>query len=97
MPAVSIPGKDKTAHFLFYYVFFILWYFGLSKKSGAKYFSIILVLITLFYGICMEFLQANFTTSRHADLYDILANTIGAFAGFITVYLVHKKNKKYYS
>jgi VanZ family protein len=94
MPAVSIPGKDKTAHFLFYYVFFILWYFGLRKKSNGNYFSVLLVLVTLFYGICMEFLQANFTTNRHADLYDVLANTAGTFAGFVTVFFINNKHKK---
>jgi VanZ family protein len=93
IPAVSIPGKDKTAHFLFYFVFFILWYFGLCKKSTHKYFSVLLFFITLFYGISMEFLQANFTTNRHADPIDVLANTMGTLAGLLTVYLLSKYKK----
>jgi glycopeptide antibiotics resistance protein len=42
----------------------------------------------------MEFLQANFTTNRHADIYDVLANAMGVLTGFITVYLIKKKNIK---
>jgi VanZ family protein len=94
MPEVSIPGKDKTAHFLFYFVFFILWYFGLSKKSNTNYFSVFLALITLLYGICMEFFQANFTTNRHADPYDVLANAMGTFAGLVAVYCIKTYSKK---
>ena len=90
IPAVSIPGIDKTAHFIFYFVFFILWYFGLRNKIVSKNFIFILVLITLFYGIGMEVLQANFTTNRQADLYDVLANTIGTFAGFLIGYFSEK-------
>ncbi|MBP6000652.1 MAG: VanZ family protein [Flavobacterium sp.] len=90
MPAVSIPGNDKTAHFLFYYVFFILWYFGLTKKCNTNYFSVILAIITLCYGICMEFLQANYTANRHADPFDVVANAAGMLAGFVTVYLIKK-------
>jgi VanZ family protein len=90
IPAVSISGIDKTAHFIFYFVFFILWYFGLRNKIVSKNFIFILVLITLFYGIGMEVLQANFTTNRQADLYDVLANTIGTFAGFLIGYFSEK-------
>jgi hypothetical protein len=35
----------------------------------------------------MEFLQANFTTNRHADPFDVLANTMGTLAGLLTVLL----------
>jgi VanZ family protein len=38
----------------------------------------------------MEVLQANFTTNRQADLYDVLANTIGTFAGFLIGYFSEK-------
>ena len=85
MPAISIPGNDKTAHFVFYFVFFVLWYFGLKRFIKYNKFDVILVLITLFYGICMEFLQAQITSNRQADFYDVLANSFGTFSGFLTI------------
>ena len=85
IPSVSIPGNDKTAHFVFYFVFFVLWYFGLKRFVKYNGFNLILVLITLFYGICMEFLQAQITSNRQADFYDVLANSFGTFSGFFTI------------
>ena len=93
MPAISIPGNDKTAHFVFYFVFFVLWYFGLKRFIKYNKFDVILVLITLFYGICMEFLQAQITSNRQADFYDVLANSLGTLSGFFTIWLYIKIRK----
>ena len=93
MPAISIPGNDKTAHFVFYFVFFVLWYFGLKRFIKYNKFDVILVLITLFYGICMEFLQAKFTANRQADPFDVLANSLGTLSGFFTIWLYIKIRK----
>lgn len=93
LPTVSIPGNDKTAHFVFYLVFFVLWYFGLKRFVKYNNFNLILVLITLFYGICMEFFQAKFTTNRQADPFDVLANTLGTFLGFFVIFLYTRMRK----
>lgn len=93
LPTVSIPGNDKTAHFVFYFVFFVLWYFGLKRFVKYNNFNLILVLITLFYGICMEFFQAKFTTNRQADPFDVLANALGTFLGFFTIFLYIRMRK----
>lgn len=93
LPSVSIPGNDKTAHFVFYFVFFVLWYFGLKRFVKYRRFDLILVLITLFYGICMEFFQAKLTANRQADFYDVLANSIGTFSGFFTIFFYTRIRK----
>ena len=93
MPAISIPGNDKTAHFVFYFVFFVLWYFGLKRFVKHRRFALILVLITLFYGICMEFFQAKLTANRQADFYDVLANSIGTLTGFFIILLYTRIRK----
>ena len=93
IPAISIPGNDKTAHFVFYFVFFALWYFGLKRVVKYSRFDLILVLVTLFYGICMEFFQAKLTANRKADLYDVLANSIGTLTGFFMILLYTRIRK----
>ena len=93
MPAISIPGNDKTAHFVFYFVFFALWYFGLKRVVKYSRFDLILVLVTLFYGICMEFFQAKLTANRQADPFDVLANALGTLTGFFTIWLYIKIRK----
>ena len=93
IPSISIPGNDKTAHFVFYFVFFVLWYFGLKRFIKYNRFDVILVLITFFYGIFMEFLQAKFTPNRQADPFDVLANALGTLTGFFTIWLYIKIRK----
>lgn len=93
IPAISMPGNDKTAHFVFYFVFFILWYFGLKRFIKYNRFDLILVFITLFYGICMELFQAILTANRQADSFDVLANALGTLTGFIIIWLYTRMRK----
>ena len=95
LPSVSITGNDKTAHFVFYFVFFVLWYFGLQHYLKLKRVQLLLVFVTILYGICMEFLQAKLTANRQADSFDVLANTLGTLTGFFTIWLYRKIRKLY--
>jgi VanZ family protein len=56
------------------------------KKIG------ILVFVSLCYGIVIELMQELFTTTRHADVFDVLANLTGATIAFLL--LVIFKNIK---
>lgn len=79
LPSITtLKFKDKIIHFMFYFVFVILWAKGLSLK---KINLLWLFLIAVFYGIIIEIFQSLFTVSRQADVFDALANTIGAFTG----------------
>ena len=92
-PKVSIPGKDKTVHFIFYFVFILLWFLALKKKSKLKFFNFILILFAVLYGIAMELLQSLVTINRQADFYDILANTFGAIFGILIVCMFLNKKQ----
>lgn len=81
---VPIPYKDKVVHFLFYFIFVLLWYYA-TKNSVVKIF-----LIAVAYGILMEILQ-SFTKTRSADYTDAIANTLGALTAMI--YITNKKTK----
>ncbi|UYW00763.1 VanZ family protein [Flavobacterium agricola] len=62
--------------FIFFLVLFWLIYFQPNKQSLKKVNS--KVAISAFcLGVFIEFLQATLTTSRFADVYDVLANTVG--------------------
>jgi len=83
--SIPIPNKDKIIHFIFYFVFVVLWSsyrksFDYTKKEG-----IVILVIGIGFGIVMELLQGVFTTTRTADIQDALANSIGAFIGFLFI------------
>ncbi|SFC87803.1 VanZ like family protein [Algibacter pectinivorans] len=80
LPDLEISFGDKIFHFLAYALFAVLWYFAwcftfnFKKKKALIYAFIFAVL----FGIIMEVLQGTFTASRALDVYDALANTLGA-------------------
>lgn len=93
----TIPYADKITHFIFYLVFGFVGCMSLRERTMGnlgmiKTIRIVLVLAIL-YGILMEVLQYILTTDRMAELGDVLANTLGAFAGIGLIrWIFSKKN-----
>lgn len=85
--SVDIPilGYDKVLHALLYFALVILWlfYFYVTKTlSTKKYFLVFLS--CFFYGVLIEVLQHVLTQDRTADVFDVLANTLGLLLGLLT-------------
>ena len=78
------PHADKLAHSLFYLGFTFLLGWGV-KMSKWK-----LILSGTLYGILMEILQEWMGWGRIFDMFDILANIIGALIGTIILISVSK-------
>lgn len=89
---IKIANKDKYAHFIFYFLFVIVWYNYFKINNNFKNKKIVLVITAILFGIAMELFQANFTVSRHGDLLDVLVNSIGAILGmqFINYFFKNK-------
>ena len=81
-PKLSFPNEDKIVHFTFYLGFVILWYrYLLFRKSVLLNNKIALVIISIFFGIAIEFAQKYLTTTRQADVWDVVANSSGSLVG----------------
>ena len=93
---ITIPNFDKVIHIVFHFVFTILWFLYLKKKLNSlnnfKTLSMALVLSFIF-GIIIEVLQEFFTTTRSADIFDILSNVLGSLLGVILINLLNRNNK----
>lgn len=88
---LAIPNLDKIVHIIMFGSFVFLWSFYYAakkegKNSGRIYFNIFI--IACLYGISMEFVQKYFIPNRDFDLYDIIADIIGAFAGYLFVRMI---------
>ena len=94
LPSLSVSGADKYVHITFHFGFVLLWGFYFWQKQNEILISKIirLVIISIFYGILIEFLQETCTTTRHADLFDVLANLTGATIALL-VFVFIKKSK----
>jgi len=91
MPRVEVPGKDKTVHFLFYFVLTLLWNFALQKKYKNWALKYIIVFVLIVYGIVIEVLQGVLTKNREADIYDVMANSAGALVALIIIFWLKNK------
>ena len=86
---------DKVIHSGFHFVFTILWFLYLKKKFISVN-NVRLLVFTIFgsfvLGIAIELMQQYFTTTRSADVFDILANLFGAFLAAVSIILVNAIN-----
>lgn len=91
MPDLGSSFDDKIYHTLAYSIFVILIYNCLSFKN--QYYRMFTAgALVVVYGIVIEVLQYALTTYRTFDVYDILANAIGASLA-IALLLIRKEVK----
>tara|TARA_R110000868_G_scaffold144149_1_gene362878 strand:- start:4705 stop:4911 length:207 start_codon:yes stop_codon:yes gene_type:complete len=50
--------------------------------------------LSVFFGITIEILQELLTTTRTADVFDVLANITGATLAIVVMILFYKSRKK---
>lgn len=95
IPAIDIPHLDKVIHAVFHCVFTILWFLYFKKKfisSNNVQLLFFTIIGSFVLGIAIELMQQYFTTTRIADVFDILANLFGAFLGAVFIILVNAIN-----
>jgi VanZ family protein len=96
LPSTSIQNADKYVHFIFHFVFVILWFLYYNIKVNTSIIKKIstLFLVSLFFGIVIEIAQQNLTITRKADFFDFLANSAGAFSATLLILIIGLLNKK---
>jgi VanZ family protein len=99
LPTFSVSNIDKYVHFSLHFVFTFLWgyYSWLAKNNWQMKQILIVIAISLFYGIAIEILQETCTKTRHADINDVLANSVGALAAFVFFYILKERVLKHKS
>ncbi|SDQ26512.1 VanZ family protein [Flagellimonas zhangzhouensis] len=94
---LNIPYADKITHFIFHTVFVFLGSLAVRERTrgqiGIKKATIMILVLAIIYGIIIEVLQYTITMDRHAEFGDVLANTLGAFAGIILIRWLFSKEK----
>lgn len=78
LPTPRIAGADKVQHFLGYAALagYAVMLFERAREHALAAVAVLLL------GIAIEFAQGALTQSRRADAVDVLANAIGALAGW---------------
>jgi VanZ family protein len=93
---LSFKGVDKLIHFALYAVLLILVGKGLVNYFKFSYsinrIIVIAFLYCFFLGVGIECVQSVFVVGRLGDVFDVLANTIGAFTGIVFL-ITHLKKR----
>lgn len=93
LPVITIANLDKVVHATFHFVFVVLWFLYFKEQFVSKFRTkayVFAFALSVFYGIVIEIIQQLFTTSRSADVLDVVANVVGALLGVIVVLVVQK-------
>lgn len=95
LPSLGVSGVDKYVHATLHFVFTLFWGSYISlKRNEIKIPKILrVVMFSIFYGIVIEILQETITTTRHADILDVLANFTGTLSA-LAVFILLKKKKQ---
>jgi VanZ family protein len=93
--AADVEKGDKYVHFIFYFIFTLLWFFFFKKNKGNTVKTRFTVFILGFvFGLFIEACQGLFTKDRSADVHDVLANTSGSLGAILILWLSGKISKK---
>lgn len=89
LPNLGIINTDKYVHFIFHFIFVNLWflYFNYKNSENRIKFGKILFIVSFLFGILIELAQQTFTINRKADIFDVIANTTGAFFALIIIFM----------
>lgn len=92
LPDFEIPYLDKLVHFTFYFVATILGVLTIRERTQGKnglVKSILTIIgVVVLYGMVIEVLQSEMTVTREGDVFDVLANTLGALFGALSIKLL---------
>jgi VanZ family protein len=83
-------GEDKLIHFTMYFGFSILFCWTLKTELNfTRLFYVIMV--TIGWGVLMEYMQLDMHMGRSFSWYDELANSIGVGFGILVYILASRK------
>ncbi len=87
LPKVNVQFIDKIAHVVIFFVLvaLITWPFLFSETENRikKKWFLGITLISILYGIVIEFVQENLVQNRSFDIVDMVADAIGSLLAFL--------------
>ncbi|APD06548.1 hypothetical protein UJ101_01018 [Flavobacteriaceae bacterium UJ101] len=85
-------GTDKIVHVIMYFSIstLALWSYANNSNHTMK-----IIIVVILYSILIEILQEYMPLKRSGDIYDVIANSIGAILGLISQPIIKKIEKSF--
>jgi len=80
LPSVSILDFDKYIHAGLFFVLTILWLAALADRTALR--AIVIVSLIILFSFASELYQEMLPFDRTADIFDAIADSVGALVGF---------------
>ena len=92
MPEVKIDHADKIFHFVAYAILCGLWFIAFQFTLNTPYKKALLqaIKVSIVFGLLIEVLQDTVTNHRSLDIYDAIANSLGALLAGAVIILKQK-------
>jgi glycopeptide antibiotics resistance protein len=90
-PFLNIPHFDKIVHFSLFFVFCLLLLRPFKRLQFNYY--LLAPFISISLSACLEFSQHSLSHSRHSDIKDFIANSLGVVASVMFYYLFVSERK----
>jgi len=90
LDSLNLPNfsyADKIVHFFLYFFLTIFWLLAYPNLWNKR---IRFIVIVIFWGVLIEFIQEYFIPTRFGDFYDALANSLGGISGIMTFHALLK-------
>lgn len=87
---LSVSNLDKVVHAILFALLVFFWgfFFNRNKPGANLKMLVIIVLLSVMYGIAMEYVQLF--TGRDFDVWDMVADAVGALAGGLLLLIKNK-------
>lgn len=85
---LNIPYIDKMGHFAMYAFFTAMLLLDSCRWHPRRKFNYLILLIPLFFSTLMEIMQMTLTTSRKAEVADMIANIMGIMTGVLMAHIM---------
>ena len=89
-----IPNLDKLVHATLFGSFVFLWsiYYATRRDRNNHSYSrfVLILIIACLYGVATELMQKYLIPNRDYDIFDIIADSIGAVLGYFFVLMTVK-------
>lgn len=101
-PNIQLPPSfwdflavDKLGHLVFYGILAFLIAFAFFKSADVIKKKLLLksLILSSFYGICLEIMQYSFFPNRHFEILDIIANISGSLIGILIFKYIFLKTR----
>lgn len=96
---IEIKDADKYVHATLHLMFTVLWFLHFRKRFDQIANTRLLfatLALSIMYGIVIEIAQEMFTTTRQADMKDVLANLCGAVLGVLSLTIISTIQNKHH-